>query len=162
MKNGQLFVPSILHKLCFQFLQVTTVVSREIEDSAFSKTFIVEGVGWKVANWFLPIWGVHGSVTQERCVATLKTAVWQTMRYMAARKRYEYGSVSERKRIFCKEPITHVLPHLSKSKRFIMSCNTSFELLSPIGKVQSMTSSAVLSSTPRWAFASFPKATAIT
>lgn len=76
MKNRQLFVPSILHRLCFQFLQVTTVVSREIEDSAFSKTFIVEGVGWKVANWFLPIWGVHGSVTQERCVATLKTAVW--------------------------------------------------------------------------------------
>lgn len=145
MKNRQLSVPSILHKLCSQFLQVTTVVSRETEDSAF----IVEGVGWKVANWFLPIWGVHGSVTQERCVATLKTAVWQTMRYMAARKRYGYGSVSERKRIFCKEPITHVLPHLLKSKRFIMSFNTSFELLSPIGKVQSMTSSAVLSSTPR-------------
>ena len=62
MKNRRLLVPSILHKLCFQFLQVTTVVPKEIEDSAFSKTFIVEGVGWQVANWFLPIWGVHGSL----------------------------------------------------------------------------------------------------
>ena len=47
MKNRRLLVPGILHKLCFQFPQVTTVVPREIEDSAFSKFLLLRGWGGK-------------------------------------------------------------------------------------------------------------------